>query len=105
MKNIPEKIYLQIGEEEIEPDYDFNKLGEVSWCSDKIFPSDIEYVLAKNSEDMSWVDEMYDLAKKAVPDHYADLGEGTKLNTGKFLRKKWIEGFEAGKEWQANKSK
>jgi len=44
MKNIPEKIYLQIG---FEPDGcdDFTKLHDVSWCADKVFDSDIEYVL------------------------------------------------------------
>ena len=44
MKNIPEKIYLQIG---FEPDGcdDFTKLHDVSWCVDKVFPSDIEYTL------------------------------------------------------------
>ena len=42
MKNTPERIYLQIGDEyEIK---DFNEAEEVSWCADKIYDSDIEYV-------------------------------------------------------------
>lgn len=53
-----------------------------------------------NVDSVSLVDAMYYMALKAIPDHFADLGEGMKLNTGKFLRKKWIEGFEAALEWQ-----
>lgn len=43
MKNIPNKIYLQVGEDTTKED-DFNDL-EVSWCDDKIHDTDIEYVL------------------------------------------------------------
>jgi hypothetical protein len=42
--NIPEKIYLQIGNDCPE-DEDFNDLSEVSWCKDKIYDNDIEYRL------------------------------------------------------------
>lgn len=47
MKNIPQKIYLQIGEDVSikENDSDFNDLAGVSWCADKINKTDIEYVL------------------------------------------------------------
>lgn len=48
MKNIPKKIYLQVGDlnpEEVK-DIDFNDLAEVSWCSDRIYKSDIEFVLS-----------------------------------------------------------
>ncbi len=43
MKNIPNKIYLQIGEE-TPKDADFEELDEVTWCADKINPNDFEYV-------------------------------------------------------------
>ena len=45
IKNIPAKIYLQIGEPECE---DFNEIelkNEVTWCADRINPNDIEYRL------------------------------------------------------------
>jgi hypothetical protein len=47
MKNIPQKIYLQIGEDVSikENDSDFNDLVGVSWCVDKINKTDIEYIL------------------------------------------------------------
>ena len=41
MKNIPEKIYLQLGEDIGE---DFKDHHEISWCVDKIFYTDLEYV-------------------------------------------------------------
>ncbi len=49
MKNIPNRIYLQIGEDSTQDD-DFEKIaldGSVSWCSDRVNDSDIEYVRAK----------------------------------------------------------
>lgn len=48
MKNIPEKIYLQIGDEC--DSEDFNELSEVSWCKDKIYDNDIEFVQNKVSD-------------------------------------------------------
>lgn len=47
MKNIPEKIYLQTGiDKEDAEDIDFKDLheGGISWHSDRIYESDIEYV-------------------------------------------------------------
>lgn len=44
MKNLPKKIYLQIGED-TPKDFDFNNLGGVSWCDERINDNDIEYVL------------------------------------------------------------
>lgn len=45
MKNIPDKIYLQIGEE-TPKDADFEELDEVTWCQDRINDNDVEYVKA-----------------------------------------------------------
>ncbi|MBO9657511.1 MAG: hypothetical protein J7527_01675 [Chitinophagaceae bacterium] len=45
MKDVPQKIYLQVGD-----DYDpslpekFGDLREVTWCSNRVHDSDIEYV-------------------------------------------------------------
>lgn len=45
MKNIPEKIYIQVGED-VEQDEDFKELDAeaVTWCADKVFHNDIEYI-------------------------------------------------------------
>lgn len=46
MKNAPEKIYLQVCEEN-ECDADFHDHEEVTWCEEKIHDSDIEYTRKK----------------------------------------------------------
>lgn len=45
MKNIPKKIYLQVGSD-CDHDVDFNKLVGVTHCSERVNKNDIEYVLA-----------------------------------------------------------
>lgn len=45
MKNIPEKIYLQVhGDAWDENMTDFNELVGVTWCKDRINDDDLEYV-------------------------------------------------------------
>lgn len=64
MTNIPKTIYLQIGDEcPTDDGEDFNKLYGVSWCADKIFENDIEYV----SKDV-----LVELIKKRVLEAYYD---------------------------------
>ncbi len=46
MKNIPNKIYLQIGED-CDSD-DFKELTEVTWCEDSIDSNDIQYMRLTN---------------------------------------------------------
>ena len=48
MKNVPKKIYLQIGED-ADLEEDFNELSneDITWCKDKINDNDIEYVRVK----------------------------------------------------------
>ena len=42
MKNIPNTIFLNLGED-LEDFEDFNELGEVTWCTDKVGDGDVEY--------------------------------------------------------------
>ena len=58
MKHIPNKIYLNLGED-LEDFEDFNELDEVTWCADKVGDGDIEYTrkpiwhdLRKNPNDL-----------------------------------------------------
>lgn len=46
MKNIPERIYLQIGDltDKDDKNIDFNELSDVCWSCEKIFKTDIEYI-------------------------------------------------------------
>lgn len=50
IKNIPQKIYLQIGED-IEDVEDFNEFvsESITWCSERINKTDIEYIINLNS--------------------------------------------------------
>lgn len=43
MKNIPQKIYLQIGDG-CPNDVEFDELSDVTWWDERIFNNDIEYV-------------------------------------------------------------
>lgn len=45
MKNIPDKIYIQVGEP-LEEDADFKELETeaISWCQDRVFETDLEYL-------------------------------------------------------------
>jgi len=61
IKNIPKKIYLNLGfdKDELLQDEDFKDLnhhGEVTWCEDKINDTDIEYTL-KPAEPAGLTDE------------------------------------------------
>jgi len=42
MENTPNKIFLNIGTDE--KDLDFNTLSEVTWSKDRVFDSDLEFV-------------------------------------------------------------
>lgn len=42
MKNTPNKIFLNIGTDE--EDLDFNTLAQVTWSKDKVFDSDLEFI-------------------------------------------------------------
>jgi len=50
IENLPSKIYLQVfgDEEPLENEViNFDDLSEISWCQDKIYPHDLEYVNAE----------------------------------------------------------
>lgn len=44
MKNIPKKIYLQIGDCDCEDWNEIYPSSEITWCVDNIFETDIEYI-------------------------------------------------------------
>lgn len=66
MKNIPQKIYLQIGQgNEDEPD--FSAFSEVTWSAERVFSNDIEFVLQQPpvSGSLPLVDKEIELDKLA----------------------------------------
>ena len=81
MKNIPNKIYLNIGYEP-EKDDDFNDLGEVTWCVDKVNNNDIEYQrkpiwhdLRKNPKDLPDTMRSVLIEIKDYDRYISDVGE------------------------------
>lgn len=50
MKNIPKRIFLNLGEIEHSGIKDFNELSEVTWCAGRIYDSDIEYVRVQKTK-------------------------------------------------------
>nr|DAJ39486.1 MAG TPA: hypothetical protein [Caudoviricetes sp.] len=44
MKNIPQRIFLNLGEIENSGVKDFKELSDITWSEDRVFDSDIEYI-------------------------------------------------------------
>jgi hypothetical protein len=54
MKNIPDKIYLQIGEENsIKDNVNFEDLVQVTWSTDRIYKSDIVFYRKKTKKKLT----------------------------------------------------
>lgn len=53
MRNIPKKIYLQVGDDGPE-DIDFNELSQedITWCQSRVDKTDIEYIRTMNEEEI-----------------------------------------------------
>ena len=43
MRNEPQRIYLQVGED-VDKDTDFDELGDVTWCAENIYKTDLHYI-------------------------------------------------------------
>lgn len=54
MINQPKKIYLQVGDtfDGDMTDYDFKQLSEVTWCDERIWKTDLEYISADSVRDL-----------------------------------------------------
>lgn len=59
IKNAPDKIYLQIGED-CPDDADFKELNGVSWAAQKINHNDIEYVRQESKELQGYIEILQD---------------------------------------------
>ena len=44
MKNIPKKIFLQVGDLE-DDNVEFSELSDVTWSAERIYKTDVEYIL------------------------------------------------------------
>ena len=104
IKTPPVRIFLQTGMEEWEDSTDWTDVceTEVSWCSDRINESDIEYVLASDhAASLRECEEEKDKFKKAL-EHYADMEMWDESFNGLGKQSGFADryiGFERGTEW------
>ena len=96
MKNIPNTIFLNLGED-LEDFEDFNELGEVTWCADKIGDGDIEYQrkpiwhdLKKNPNDLP--NRSKDPVVFVMTRLYKLVGYGIALYEGEKSSMMWMVG-------------
>lgn len=97
MKNIPHKIFLQVGED-CPSDADFDTLQEVTFSKGKINSNDIEYINADHSPLLAFFKPITFKTKEELNNKF----DGLKLNlfdgAGELLKLKHISGtlFEKG---------
>ena len=92
IKNIPEKIYLNLGfdKDKLIEDIDFEELwqsGEITWCRDKINDTDIEYYASQKQVSMEKI-------IKESHNRYPDDNEG--------IPDSHTYSFCTGAEWMIN---
>ncbi len=81
--NLPEKIYLVLGDEFDEDEIvNFNSFEGVSWCSDRCFNTDVEYVNPK-----AMLEHIAEL--KEVISEVANLLDEREMNVNSFEFKLW----------------
>lgn len=82
MENIPKKIYLQVDPENEKPE-DFNELGEVTWCRDKINNNDIPYYRHGNNNplDLLVIPKIAEEIDRQLEIIEQELFYGSELNT------------------------
>lgn len=69
MKNIPNKIYLNLGLQKDSTDIDFNELSEITWSQDKVDADDIEYV---RKEPVDWEARRFELVRESLKSILSD---------------------------------
>ena len=69
-QNTPARIFLVMGDEDVTPEDNFLELDEITWCSEKVFKTDIEYVRK----------DLYDAVKKKLEKAESDLSYSDQYN-------------------------
>lgn len=78
-KHTPARIFLVMGDEDVTKNDDFLELDEITWSSEKVFRTDIEYVrkdlydalrrkLAKEESNTAYLDQYNPLHLNGRPD-------------------------------------
>lgn len=100
MKNIPNKIYLNLGLQEDSADIDFDELSEVTWSKDKVDANDIEYV---RKEPVDWEARKFELVKTAMKailsDPECEITTDELANSCVSVADAIIEKMKGGEKW------
>lgn len=81
IKSIPQKIYLQVPDDEYFQDFDnFREDRDVTWCSDRIGDKDIEYFLRRITKK-----QIFDICMKHLDSHLHIQGEKISQEIAKTL--------------------
>ena len=92
MKNLPDKIYLNLGDltEEVLNDIDFHDLSEVTWSDDDVQGRNVEYVLKD-----TFIERAADwLRTHSEADYFELIPSYNYCGAGNLNKKKMIEDFE-----------
>lgn len=84
MKNVPVNIYLQVGDltDEGIRNTDFEELCDVTWCKEKVSPTDIEYV---RSDSDARIPEQYKRVKNLLLNLLETIADATNgMNVGDY---------------------
>ena len=92
MKNTPQKIFLQLGElshEELQ-EIDFNDLSEVTWSSERVYSSDLEFNLVGADFSQCLRSEFERVSGQGI---YSTEGKEPEENNGSFNDSyvEWLE--------------
>lgn len=85
MKNLPERIYLNLGDGCFD-DADFRDLSEVTWSEEKVNDTDVEYV--RKSQWIS-VDERLPEPDRLVLAHFSDVEPNLCYATAYYRKGVW----------------
>jgi len=95
MKNIPRKIYLQIGPNVWVDDFNDLEGFEITWCRDKIFNNDIEYVRKKNLTNFEKVKAFHEKFKMYIGKKAFDLPNGEYILGLELIQEEYAELHQA----------
>lgn len=85
MKNLPERIYLNLGDGCFD-DVDFRDLSEVTWSKEKVNDTDVEYV---RKSQWTSVDERLPEDDRLVLAHFSDVEPNLCYATAYYRKGVW----------------
>ena len=95
MKNIPNRIYLQCGED-LSDNADFNELRCITWTTEKVFDNDIEYILKPAKAKKSIAQMAKETNGRSMACMKCRLLTRCTLDTAEICSNSFVEGYTKG---------